>query len=172
MIHVYCGDGKGKTTASIGLAVRAAGSGLSVLFAQFLKARPTGEIAVLSSIDRITVLRVGSSEKFTFQLKEDERRRQREENQRMLKQIFQKASEDSADLLILDEAITAVTTDLLDEELLRTYVESFPEDRELVLTGRSPERWMSRTWKRSVTLLIQARKHAEESNIDDGKNGI
>jgi len=44
LIHIYCGDGKGKTTAAIGLAVRAAGRGLSVLIVQFLKGQDTGEI--------------------------------------------------------------------------------------------------------------------------------
>jgi len=44
LLHIYCGDGKGKTTACIGLAVRAAGRGFKVLFVQFLKSRTTGEL--------------------------------------------------------------------------------------------------------------------------------
>ena len=51
-------------------------------------------------------------------------------------------SDDGADLLILDEVITAVTTDMLDEDHLRKHIESFEKDKELVMTGRSPERWM------------------------------
>lgn len=47
MIEIYCGDGKGKTTASVGLAVRAAGHGMPVIFAQFLKDDGSGEIAIL-----------------------------------------------------------------------------------------------------------------------------
>ena len=50
LIHIYCGDGKGKTTASIGLTIRCVGRGGKVLFAQFLKERKTGEIAVLTTL--------------------------------------------------------------------------------------------------------------------------
>ena len=47
LIHIYCGDGKGKTTASLGLVLRCAGRGGKILFAQFLKGRPTGELEAL-----------------------------------------------------------------------------------------------------------------------------
>ena len=46
MIHIYCGDGKGKTTAATGLAVRAAGSGMKVLFARFLNNENSAELCV------------------------------------------------------------------------------------------------------------------------------
>ena len=48
MVHIYCGDGKGKTSAAVGLAARAAGAGLSVLFAQFLKTGDSAELAALA----------------------------------------------------------------------------------------------------------------------------
>ena len=64
------------------------------------------------------------------------------DNEATLDRVFAMAAKGDADLLILDEVITAVTTDMLDENRLRQYVEGFPEDRELVMTGRSPERWM------------------------------
>ncbi len=54
-VHIYCGDGKGKTTAAIGLAVRACGSGKRVLITRFLKTDHSGEVDVLSELDRITV---------------------------------------------------------------------------------------------------------------------
>ena len=47
LVHLYCGDGKGKTTAAIGIAVRAAGSGIEVVFCQFMKGRPTAELNIL-----------------------------------------------------------------------------------------------------------------------------
>lgn len=53
LIHIYCGDGKGKTSAAIGLAVRAAGSGLKVLFTRFLKNESSGELAILDDISQI-----------------------------------------------------------------------------------------------------------------------
>lgn len=142
MKHIYCGDGKGKTTAAVGLAVRAAGSGRKVFFVQFLKARPTGEIPVLDSIENITVIRAKSSQKFTYEMTEEELRALSEENTAVLDRAFQAASRGEADLLVLDEVITAVTTDVIAEEDLRKRVEAFEGDCELVMTGRSPERWM------------------------------
>ena len=78
LIHLYCGDGKGKTTASLGLALRCAGRGGRVLFSQFLKGRPTGELTSLQKIPAITVLRGKAILKFTFQMTDDEKRETKE----------------------------------------------------------------------------------------------
>ena len=53
LIHIYCGDGKGKTTASLGLVLRCAGRGGKILFAQFLKGRPTGELEALKALPQV-----------------------------------------------------------------------------------------------------------------------
>ena len=57
MIHVYYGDGKGKTTAAAGLAARASGSGMSVMFVQFLKTEFSGEREALRAMQNITLTR-------------------------------------------------------------------------------------------------------------------
>lgn len=118
MLHIYCGDGKGKTTACVGMAVRAAGSGLRVLFAQFLKARMTGELSVLGSIANITVMRAPASEKFTYQMTEEELDSTARANSDFLKEVFEKARKEDYDVLILDEGITAASADVLDEDEL------------------------------------------------------
>lgn len=56
MVHIYCGDGKGKTSAAVGMAVRAAGRGLKVVMVRFLKSDDSGEVAVLGHIPGITVI--------------------------------------------------------------------------------------------------------------------
>ena len=56
LIHIYCGDGKGKTSAAVGLAVRAAGCGVKVLFARFLKNEDSGELRILDEIPGIEVI--------------------------------------------------------------------------------------------------------------------
>src|SRR5665647_1790081 len=53
LVHIYCGDGKGKTTASVGLAVRAAGSGMRVLFVQFFKDGHSSEVNAMKQIPGI-----------------------------------------------------------------------------------------------------------------------
>ena len=139
LIHLYTGDGKGKTTAAVGLAVRAAGRGLRVWFVQLMKGRPSGEIPVLEQIAGITVRRAGS-EKFSFQMTEGEAAAVRQAQDALLLEAM--AHEDKTDLLILDEALSAVTAGLLDEELLRRLVCRKPQGLEVVLTGRDPRPWM------------------------------
>ena len=53
LIHIYCGNGKGKTSAAIGLAIRAAGAGKRVVFAQFFKDGSSSEISVLKAVENI-----------------------------------------------------------------------------------------------------------------------
>ena len=71
LIHLYEGDGKGKTTAAVGLSVRCAGNGGSVLFTQFLKDGTSGEIPVLKKIPQITVFSAKEKFGFTFRMKEE-----------------------------------------------------------------------------------------------------
>ena len=71
LLHLYVGDGKGKTTAAVGLSVRAKGAGKKVLIAQFLKCRPTAELKPLSELG-IEVLRTKELTKFTFQMDREE----------------------------------------------------------------------------------------------------
>ena len=73
LIHIYCGDGKGKTTAALGLAIRCAGHGNHVLIVQFLKSRPTGELKSLTLIPGIELMRGKETKKFTFQMTAEEK---------------------------------------------------------------------------------------------------
>jgi cob(I)alamin adenosyltransferase len=57
MLQVYCGDGKGKTTAAVGLAVRAAGAGLHVFFTQFMKGDESSELRVLRTVPGIEIMK-------------------------------------------------------------------------------------------------------------------
>lgn len=56
LIHIYCGDGKGKTSAAIGLGIRAAGAGFKTAFIQFLKSGTSSEITELEKIKNISVM--------------------------------------------------------------------------------------------------------------------
>ena len=66
LVHIYCGEGKGKTTASVGLTVRAAGYGLNVLFMQFLKSGTSSELKVLDSLPNVEVISTKPIKKFSF----------------------------------------------------------------------------------------------------------
>lgn len=73
LIHIYEGDGKGKTTAAVGLSVRFAGNGGKVIFTQFLKGNNSSELQVLEKIENIQVVRCEKSFGFTFQMTPEEK---------------------------------------------------------------------------------------------------
>ena len=72
LVHIYCGDGKGKTSAAVGLAVRAAGRGMKVLMVRFLKTEDSGEVEVLRSIPCITVTPCDCTFGFVFRMTEEQ----------------------------------------------------------------------------------------------------
>ena len=142
MIHLYYGDGKGKTTAAAGLALRAAGSGRRVIFSQFLKGRRSGEIESFLQIPQVTVLRGDFREKFTFEMNERELKEEAEKSSDLLEEAFAQADSEKADLLVLDEVGSAAERKMISGERLRILIERHRERFEIVLTGRSPSDWM------------------------------
>lgn len=135
MIHVYVGDGKGKTTASVGLSVRAAGHGFKVLFMQFLKDDSSGEIEMLRSIPGVEVVHCPINYGFTFQMTEEQKRETAEEYDRML----DKAVASDSVLIVLDEAIHALNAGMIEKERLERVLD---KDCEIVLTGRDAPEWI------------------------------
>ena len=138
-IHIYCGDGKGKTTAAVGLAVRASGSGKKVLFLQFLKGEESGERQALRLLPGVTVYPNPEHIKFSFQMTEAEKDEVRAANDHRFKDAAIEAIEKGCDLLILDEAIGALQTGLLSRALVLFYLRTKPKGLEIVLTGRDPD---------------------------------
>jgi cob(I)alamin adenosyltransferase len=141
-IHLYTGDGKGKTTAAIGLAVRAAGAGMRVLFIQFLKGRPTSELNALALLaDRITMRRFGGRH---FVQRGGGRHDAALAQQGL---VFASKSIDSGDcdLVVLDEINLAVTMGLLAEADVLDLIDTTPAGVTLVLTGRyAPDSFIER----------------------------
>ncbi|VVB62156.1 ATP:corrinoid adenosyltransferase BtuR/CobO/CobP [uncultured archaeon] len=137
-IHVYTGNGKGKTTAAIGLGIRAIGDGLKVIMIQFMKGRRYSEIDVLQHIKNFTVVQFGRDE---FVSKEKPEQIDIDLAQKGLlyaKDVVQKGG---YDLVILDEINVAVDFNLITSTDVLELLEKKPETLELVLTGRyaSPE---------------------------------
>ena len=138
LVHVYHGDGKGKTTSAMGMALRALGCGWRVGIVQFLKGKPTGEIAILEQIPGVLIFRGSADTKFSFQLSETEREEARELHQSQLLQAMQEMVTQDYGLLILDEVLDACGCGLLDEALLVETIIRRPFRLEMVLTGRNP----------------------------------
>ncbi len=138
LIHIYCGDGKGKTTSAMGLAVRAAGYGMKVLIYQFMKDNTTSERNVLKAIPNITIINGLQQEKFSFQMTEQEKQERKDFYTKRFQEITKKAEEEDYDLLLMDEIIYTLRATLLEEELVLSYLRNKPESLEVVLTGNAP----------------------------------
>lgn len=141
MVHIYCGDGKGKTSAAVGLAVRAAGRGRDVVIARFLKTDDSGEVSVLKGIPGITVIPCERTFGFVSRMDEETRREAAAYN----RQLFERAAEeilgmDPHGVLILDEIIGAVNFRMVPEKELIRFLKSRPEGLEVVMTGRGPSK--------------------------------
>jgi len=133
LVQIYTGNGKGKTTASLGLALRASGAGLKVCVLQFIKKRPYSEIKALKKIKNIEVAQYGRG---CFI-----RKKPSPADIKCAKQGLEKAKRVLAsskfDMLILDEANIALKLGLLTPEEIITLVKMKPRNVELILTGRS-----------------------------------
>ncbi len=132
-IHIYYGDGKGKTTAAVGLAVRAAGSGLKVLFFQFLKDNSSNERKILEALPGVTCLPAREPVKFVSKMNGDERIEFRHYNNKALDEIIKFCG--PFDMLILDEALCALNLEVLSEEKLISFIQHKPRGLEIVMTG-------------------------------------
>lgn len=133
LVHVYTGDGKGKTTAAFGLAMRCRGRGGRVLIAQFLKSVKTGE-AISAEKLGIEVICNAKPRGFVWEMDENERRELSENTLETLRECERRARD--VDLLVLDEVINAVFSKILDEGELLRFLEARPHGVEVVLTGR------------------------------------
>ena len=143
-VQVYTGNGKGKTTASIGLTVRALGAGLRVFFAQFIKGGRYSEIDMLEKIasgENLTCRQYGKGCFIMRKPAEEDRAAAREG----LNEILQIMQSEAYDLIVLDEANVAVSLGLLDVGDLLDLVDRKPAKVELLFTGRgAPEELIER----------------------------
>lgn len=139
LIHIICGDGKGKTTAAIGLSVRAAGRNHKVLIARFLKSNDSGELNTLEKIEQITVLPVTKFFGFTWQMNEEQKLEAKEYYNDTLKEAISLASKGEYDLLILDEILSVYNYDFVEHSVLIDFLKNKPKELEVVMTGRNPQ---------------------------------
>ena len=134
-VHLYFGDGKGKTTAAMGLALRALGRGKKVCCAQFLKGGESGEIAALRAFPGFERIPPPPSLKFVFQMTPEEKDDCRARCGEMLAEAGKKAA--GRDVLILDEVCAALRCGMLKESDVLALIDAAP-CRDIVLTGRDP----------------------------------
>lgn len=163
LVHVYCGDGKGKTTTGMGLCARAAGYGYKVLIYQFMKNNKTSERKILEAVENITWIDGLDQEKFSFRMTDEEKAEHRRFYDEQLKKVTQLAADGSYDVLFMDESIYAILCGLLDEELLLDFLDHKPEKLEVILTGREPSEEVIK--RADYVSEIRMRKHPYQKGI-------
>jgi cob(I)alamin adenosyltransferase len=131
LVQVYTGDGKGKTTAAIGLAVRACGQGLRIAFIQFLKNEPCGEHFFLSRFPAFEIIQVSTENCFT-----GDPEKLKKQAQETLERAEELMLSSKYDLLVLDEINVAVQRGLIGVAQVLRLIDKKPVSLELVLTGR------------------------------------
>ncbi|MCF0143014.1 MAG: cob(I)yrinic acid a,c-diamide adenosyltransferase [Parasporobacterium sp.] len=136
MIHIYCGKGKGKTTAATGLTVRMAGNGGRVLFAQFFKDGSSSEISVLKNLENVDVRHCDTLIGFFDRMTDEEKEKVTCDYSAFLKGLLEEAP--AYDLVVLDESISAYNHGVYCREDLLDFLKEHPEKPEIVLTGRDP----------------------------------
>ncbi len=134
-VQIYTGNGKGKSTAAIGQAVRAAGFGLKTYIAQFMKEYPYNELISLKHLSEwITIEQFGGDE-FVYK-KELPNEEELAKARNGLQSAREKMLSGEYDLIILDEAIVAIYFKLIRTEELIEFIKIKPQNVELILTGR------------------------------------
>jgi len=135
-VQVYTGDGKGKTTAALGLALRAAGAGMRVYIAQFVKGMRYSELEALERFqDCITLRQMGRS-CFIRQAPQPEDVQAARQGLAQVREVLRGGAHD---LVILDEANIAVHFNLFSADELVELVRQRPDHVELVITGRNAD---------------------------------
>lgn len=140
MIHLYTGEGKGKTTAAIGLCVRASGWEYPVCFAQFMKGNDTGELHILRELRNVKILRSEKNFGFYHSMSEADKAELTRIHNRILDSLLTIAESGACRMMILDEVTYPVKWGLIDmvklKQLMDYGKENSGEELELVLTGR------------------------------------
>lgn len=144
MIHLYTGEGKGKTSAAIGLCIRAAGWNRQICFAQFMKGNDTGELHVLENLSAVTVLRSKKNFGFYQSMSGKDKEELTDIHNKILDRLLEIAENRKCDMVVLDEVTYPVRWKMLNMAKLQRLMDmgktGVPGEIELVLTGRDAEK--------------------------------
>ena len=136
LVHIYCGDGKGKTTACVGLAVRAAGAGKKVVFTQFFKDGSSSEVKILTQIPNIRTIHCKFYHGLYFRMDDAQKAKASEDYTKLFRDAVEAARD--ADLLVMDELVSTCNHGTVSEAEVIEFLRNKPEKLEVVMTGRDP----------------------------------
>lgn len=163
MIQIYSGDGKGKTTAAVGISIRAAAHDIPVIFAQFLKDDSSGEIKLLKELNGVEIMHSPTFFGFVRSMTEEQKKELTTSYSYFMKHIFEEIDkyansnsiteadvenskldeavepvEEMKALVVLDEILHAINYNFVDEKLLISFMSKHKASVEFILTGRNP----------------------------------
>lgn len=165
LIHIYCGDGKGKTTAAMGLGMRACGRDKKVLLTQFLKDNDTGELISIEKLgENFTVFKGEPVKKFFKFMTPEEQKQTKSEHEERFRKVTRKAIDENFDLLIMDEIIASTNLELIPIDEVIKFLKNRPKSLEVVLTGRNPNEQLVEL--ADYVSEIKAVKHPYEKGIN------
>lgn len=162
MLHLYWGNGKGKTTAAVGQILRALGRGWRVVVVQFLKDGSSGEIALLRAAGA-TVYACPNA-KFTWLMDDADKAQARA----AAAEALNLALAQPFDLLVLDEACAALKSNTVDETLLRKAIVFAKEGREVIITGRDPAPWLQEAADYSTEMRLHKHPYTQGITAREG----
>ena len=138
LVHVYTGDGKGKTTCAVGLAIRACGCGYDVKIFQFCKGVPSGELQSIGKLPHIQLFRDDCQlKKFAWDMTSEEKQVWIEAQQALFDDACEAAQDPNTDMVIMDEVLGAMHAGAIDLSQLKYLILHKYHGTELVLTGRA-----------------------------------
>lgn len=162
-IQLYTGNGKGKTTAAIGAAIRAAGTGKTVFIAQFVKGMPYSELSSLKLIPHIKIKQFGLD---CFIIKKPTQK-DLDAAQKGIEEVSQIIRKNSYDMVILDEICIALHYKLIQTEVLYELLEEKPDNMEVILTGRYAPKELIK--KADLVTEMREKKHYYNKGIQARK---
>lgn len=169
-IQIYTGNGKGKTTAALGLGLRAAGDLYKVYMVQFLKGGKTGELNSIKSLDPyFKVFRFESQRGFFWTLSEKEKGELKVEIDNAVNFTIDTLKNNSCDILILDEIMGAINNNLISEKQVLEILKAKPSDMEIIMTGRDVPMYLME--KADLVTEMKDIKHYFEKGVN-AREGI
>lgn len=136
-IHIYQGEGRGKTSILNGMVVRALGNNLRVYYLRFLKNRPSGEIDFLEATGRLEIKSFyQSSQKFFWEMNDQEKAKLKSETEAGLQYLKVLTQRDNVDLIVIDEILGCIENNLINEQELIAILIARKPTIEVALSGR------------------------------------
>ncbi|MDZ7766371.1 MAG: cob(I)yrinic acid a,c-diamide adenosyltransferase [Melioribacteraceae bacterium] len=134
-IQIYTGNGKGKTTAAIGQAIRAAGNGYRSLIIQFMKEYPYSELTALKQFKEFIEIEQYCGDDFVYK-NELPSKEEKDKAVKAIKRAEEEFTKDYYDIIILDEIVVSIYFKLIEVEAVIELIKKKPTNKELILTGR------------------------------------